>query len=94
MARAKEYGICKFEKPCHAVIYSIADKEVSEVEGDLCQVNIQFETAFVEIIQDSYNYPFLSMFAELGGVLGMLLGLSFFGIFESIIEKLQQYFRH
>ena len=90
----KKYGICKFEKPCHAVIYSITDKEETKVEGDLCYVNIQFENAFVEIIQDSYNYPFLSVFAEIGGVLGMLLGLSFFGIFEFVSEKMQQYLRN
>ena len=43
----------------------------------------------MEVITDSYSYTGLSLFAELGGVIGMLLGFSVFGLLDESINKVQ-----
>ena len=70
-------------------MYKIADKQQDFYHQWLLQV--QFNNKLVTVVTDSYSYPFLSLFAELGGVIGMLLGLSVFGLFETVLEKVEQY---
>ena len=91
-----KFGECEFGKPCTDMIYSIADKDQlpnnnSKLEA---QITIKYENMLVEIIRDSYSYPFISLFAEVGGVLGMLLGLSIYGIFESCFSQLKRCLNH
>ena len=91
----EKFGECEFGKPCQDMIYGIADKDQlldndSKMEA---RVTIKFENMLVEIIRDSYRYPFISLFAEVGGVLGMLLGLSIFGIFETCLSQIQRCFK-
>ena len=85
------YGPCIFGKPCQDMIYSITNRNIAYDKSHL-ETYIKYENSLIEIIEDAYSYPFISIFAELGGVLGMLLGLSFFGIFEIIIERLKHFF--
>ena len=73
------------------MIYSITNRNLAYDKSHL-ETYIKYENSLIEIIEDAYSYPFISIFAELGGVLGMLLGLSFFGIFEIIIERLKHSF--
>ena len=85
------YGPYIFGKPCQDMIYSITNRNIAYDKSHL-ETYIKYENSLIEIIEDAYSYPFISIFAELGGVLGMLLGLSFSGIFEIIIERLKHSF--
>ena len=84
-----DFKDCKDLKPCQEIMYKIADKQQDFYHQWLLQV--QFNNKLVTVVTDSYSYPFLSLFAELGGVIGMLLGLSVFGLFETVLEKVEQY---
>ena len=59
-------------KPCQEVVYEIVDK----LETHDSQITINFPNQLVEVITDSYSFTGISLFAELGGVIGMLLGFS------------------
>ena len=80
----EDYETCQYIKPCNDIIYSVSEFPGSG--GRDRSITIQFESKIVEIIKDSYTYAFLNLFAELGGVVGMLLGLSLFGILDSIVS--------
>ena len=82
-----DFKDCKDLKPCQEIMYKIADKQQDFYHQWLLQV--QFNNKLVTVVTDSYSYPFLSLFAELGGVIGMLLGLSVFGLFEIVLDKIQ-----
>ena len=40
----------------------------------------------VELVTDNYSYTFQSLFGELGGVVGMLLGYSAMSILEDLLN--------
>ena len=69
----KMFHTCQDSKPCHEVVYDIVDyansesKQFSFNDG----IMIYFPNQLVEVITDSYSYTGLSLFAELGGVIGM-----------------------
>ena len=84
IATFEDYETCQYFKPCNDIIYSVSEFPGSG--GRERSITIQFESKIVEIIKDSYTYTFLNLFAELGGVVGMLLGLSLFGILDSIVS--------
>ena len=76
---------CQDLKPCQEIVYEIVDK--FEIHDS--QITIHFPNQLVEVITDSYSYTGLSLFAELGGVIGMLLGFSVFGLLDESIIKIQ-----
>ena len=45
-------------------------------------VTINFENTMVEVIKDSYDYDFISIFSEIGGSIGVLIGMSCMTIVE------------
>ena len=83
-----DYKDCKDLKPCEEIMYKIADKQKNDNDWKL---NIYFSNKLVTFVTDSYIYTIRSLFADLGGVIGMLLGLSVFGLFETVLDKIQQY---
>ena len=78
---------CQDLKPCQEIVYEIVDK----YETHDSQITINFPNQLVEVITDSYSYTGLSLFAELGGVIGMLLGFSVFGLLDTSIDKIQAF---
>ena len=82
-----DYKGCSYLKPCQDIVYSFAEKNFRKPG----QLEIQFQNKFVEVITDTYSFTSLSLFAELGGVIGMLLGLSVIGSFQALMEGLQQH---
>ena len=87
MMTVEDYKGCTNLKPCQDIVYTVAEKLFQKPGG----IEIQFQNKLVEVLTDSYSYSTLSLFAELGGVIGMLLGLSVIGSIEKLINGLQQY---
>ena len=88
----KLFENCQDLKPCHEVVYDIVDYANSESKHFVFNdgLMIYFPNQLVEVITDSYSYTGLSLFAELGGVIGMLLGFSVFGLLDTLINKVQK----
>ena len=85
--------------PCIRTVYEDSLEELSafgQVSGDgvgtnSSRLNIQFPNPYVQVIKDSYSYDMQSLIGEVGGTLGLLLGLSFISVFdliESILDSL------
>ena len=76
---------CKFQSPCIKSIYSksieswVNGPQPAAYGGNL---QIQFATQDVQEIEDHISYDTQSFIGEVGGTLGLLLGLSFISIFD------------
>ena len=49
-------------------------------------IRIELQSYIVESITDSYDYDFISIFSEIGGSLGILVGLSIMTLVEFFID--------
>ena len=85
----KLYKSCKDEKLCNVVNFHLSNPENAQyVDPDansyklFSDVSIFFEDYIVEEITDSYVYNFISIFSEVGGALGVLVGISVMTIVE------------
>ena len=58
------------------------------VQEDEGQVVIEFASHLVEVFRDSDAYDAQSFIGEVGGTMGLLLGLSLLSIAEMILDKL------
>ena len=85
-----EYGYCKNIKPCNSVVYSLVNPtshpgaKPGETPND-AKIALTFENTMVEVIQDSYDYTFISIFSEIGGSIGIMIGISCMTIVEFIL---------
>ena len=67
---------------CKTSIFKIAlDKESGHFSGS-SKLSIQLENPGVLTIADSYSYDLQSFIGEVGGTLGLFLGLSIFSFVE------------
>ena len=82
--------------PCHRVIYEdfIEQRTPSTdfglngwISGNDSSLTIQYGNPFLQVIKDSVSYDLQSLIGEVGGTLGLLLGLSFLSIFD-LLEHL------
>ena len=48
-------------------------------------IYVTFENNLVQVIEDSYNYSFLSIFSEIGGAVGIMVGMSCMTIIEYLL---------
>lgn len=75
---------CKFQSPCTKSIYG--KSLVNWLDGAAkvygAKVRIQFASQDVQVIEDHIAYDTQSFIGEVGGTLGLLLGLSFISIFD------------
>ena len=80
----KEFKSCIDDKPCNVVNFEIANPEsaIRASFGNFVNVKIYFKDFIVMDITDSYVYNFISIFSEVGGSLGVLIGLSCMTIVE------------
>ena len=87
MKSRADFEDCKNLKPCDDIMYKLVDK----YESEEWRLEITFNNKLVTFVSDSYIYTIRSLFADLGGVIGMLLGLSVFGLFETVLDKIQHH---
>ena len=84
----KEFENCTKHKPCNNVIYSVLDRQFQKFGfgfGD-SYVQIAFNDLLVEVIKDSYVHTFISIFSDIGGSLGILVGISCMSVVEFTIN--------
>ena len=75
--KQNSFAHCKDVKPCNHVEY-VADKIASDpqISKRWTEIRIKFTNFIVEEIVDSYVYNFYIIFSEIGGAIGILVGLS------------------
>ena len=84
---------CPREQPCHLWIFSYYDiKDPSSSSRELLKLNL--DSNYVVVVKDIHSYDFQSLFGEVGGTMGLLIGISladivnFFGSFLSFLRRL------
>lgn len=67
---------CPREQPCHLWIFSYYDiKDPSSSSRELLKLNL--DSNYVVVVKDIHSYDFQSLFGEVGGTMGLLMGISF-----------------
>ena len=76
---------CPPQPKCKKSIYEVSFEPFQERHGtSKSKLKIQLASSKVVFIEDSHDYDLQSLIGEVGGTLGLLLGLSFFSLFELI----------
>ena len=76
---------CPAKPKCKKSIYDVSFEPFQEGHGtSKSKLKIQLASSKVVFIEDSHDYDLQSLIGEVGGTLGLLLGLSFFSLFELI----------
>ena len=93
-----EYGNCKDLKLCNDIVYELVNPENPTHGGIIVEkdrsdhrirkafLKFSFDGLIVQIIGDSYDYDFFSIFSEIGGSIGILIGMSCMTIVEFLID--------
>ena len=84
-----KYRNCKDDKPCNIVNFQLTNAESAiqyEDDTNISSVKLLFRDYIVEEITDTYNHNFISMFSDVGGALGILVGLSCMTVVEFLIN--------
>lgn len=83
---------CKGVKACQNTIYSIQEKVFDNTEGNgLAGMNIEFSTFQVKHYTTYISYDVQSLIAEIGGLMGMTLGLAFSSIGDLMANLARRY---
>ena len=82
----KEFENCTKHKPCNSVIYTVLDRRIQKWGFGNNYVQIAFNDLLVEVIKDSYVDTFQKIFSDIGGSLGVLVGISCMSVVEFTIN--------
>ena len=96
----KEYKNCRDDKPCNIVNFHLSNAENAHYRDEdpdivpgFVKVSFYFENYIVKEITDSYDYNFISIFSEIGGSLGILVGMSIMTIVECLANFFLKMYR-
>ena len=59
--------------------------------NETCSIGISFQDPEIEYHHTSINYDLLSLFGEIGGVLGLTLGLSTMSLIQFLIQAVSNF---
>ena len=95
----KSVANCENYLPCKRTIYQdvLQQKLMTYIDGDVIEkatLNIEYSSPYIQVIKDSWSYDMQSYIGEVGGTLGLLLGLSFASIFDLFEHLLNKFFKH
>ena len=76
--------------PCHYVEYKILGEPVSD-HSESNGIDIWMTTRTVIVIREELIFPFQSLIADVGGILGLFLGISFLSLFDVIESAVDLY---
>ena len=69
--------------PCDRIVFEdTIEAQPKALKDDRSRVTIQYVNPYIQVIKDSHSYDMQSLIGEVGGTLGLLLGLSFISIFD------------
>ena len=79
--------------PCRYRQYSLA-KSGAPAPSQMSTADVLLWYASTDLVEETEEliFPFESMVSELGGALGLFLGFSFFGLFDSLFVALRTVF--
>ena len=83
--QTKEYESCLDIKSCDTITFSQSNAYSFNYKNPYTQMQFSFKEFIVEEILDSYVYSFITIFSEIGGALGVLIGLSCMTIIDFFI---------
>lgn len=90
----KQFGDCQDLKPCKDVRYQKEETFSNfNPRNPTTEFMIYYAVFMVEQLEDSYVYSFISIFSEIGGSLGVLIGLSCMTIIDFFIEIYEKFFK-
>ena len=79
------YKDCNRFSRCNRAKYQIVGSEVEDTQTNMkSKLTLQFANTDVQVVKDFYSYDAQSLIGEVGGTLGLLLGMSFMSIFDLI----------
>ena len=92
----KQYKNCIDNQPCNSVVYTILNPPSGSQKftTGISEITIKFKNFIVEYFEDSYDYNLFSIFSEIGGSIGILLGMSFMTVIEVLIELHQNFLKY
>lgn len=97
--KEEKYQNCENIKPCNNVEYILTPEYEYDPdnfsEGE-AHIKISFKNTMVQVIEDSYDYNFISIFSEIGGSIGILTGISCMSVVEFLLwlhKKTSLYFK-
>ena len=90
----KKSGACPSGAKCNRPIYNVRTEVTNDAETIAYQayVYIKLESPTVQNVVDSYAYDFQSLIGEVGGTLGLFLGLSTYSLVEFFTYFLEKLF--
>ena len=71
--QTKSLQLC--QKPCQQYIITFSNKEQNFIHRNYIRATLEFPK-FVRVSSSSYSYTFLELIAEVGGYVGLFLGVS------------------
>ena len=89
-----EYMGCKDYPLCNNVMYNVLNpppQKYDYYKNTVSKQTISFKNFIVESIEDSYDYSFISIFSEIGGSIGILVGMSCMTIIEFLMEMYKKF---
>ena len=89
--RSGEVKECPLIKRCERAVYKLYENFEQKEDND-SQLILRPLDSTVQYIKDDYAYDTQSFIGEVGGTLGLMLGLSFVSVFDFIDYILQKFF--
>ena len=90
--KTEEIDNCPLIKRCQRAVYKLYENFESLESNDSSQLILKPLDSTVQYIKDDYAYDTQSFIGEVGGTLGLMLGLSFISIFDFIDVLIQKFF--
>ena len=86
-------GISVCPKPCKYLMIDFGRSSTTEIEEEVSELIIRFRK-YIKFSKVSYTYQGLELFAEVGGYLGLFLGISLSqlpGLIAVLAQKCKKY---
>ena len=74
--------------PCASMMVNFQTSNINQAPRDEAQVKFYFKN-YVKIVTSHWSYSFISMLAEVGGYVGLLLGMSLLDISLTLAKCFQ-----
>ena len=83
--------ICPSGLKCNHPIYNMRTELTKSIDSKRATLHIQLESPIVQNVIDSYAYDSQSLVGEVGGTLGLFLGLSTYSLVEFITYFMEKF---
>ena len=83
--------VCPSGLKCNHPIYNMRTELTKSIDSKRATLHIQLESPIVQNVIDSYAYDSQSLVGEVGGTLGLFLGLSTYSLVEFITYFMEKF---